>query len=52
MRYTLLNKIRFIITRFTIILFIIFMQNLYEKFYNKKKLINFLLNKIFDFSIN
>ena len=52
MRYTLLNKIRFIITRFTIIFFIIFMQNLYEKFYNNKKLINFLLNKIFDFSIN
>ena len=32
-------------------LFIIFMQNFYEKFYNKKKSIIFILNKIINFSI-
>ena len=46
MRYALLNKLSLIITRIVIILFIIFMQNLYEKFYNKKKLIIFI-NKFF-----
>ena len=54
MRYALLskfqvyNKIIYIIN----VLFIIFMQNFYKKIYNKKKLIIFTLNKIFNFSIN
>ena len=61
MRYALLSKFLFIITRISlsrskitriiIMLFIIFMQNLYEKFYNKKKRVIFILNKILDFSI-
>ena len=46
MRYALLNKFLFTITRIMIVLFIIFMQNLYEKFYNKKKLTIFI-NKPF-----
>ena len=32
-------------------LFVIFMQNFYKKFYNKKKRVIFTLSKIFDFSI-
>ena len=34
-----------------IMLFIIFMQNLYEKFYDKKKRVIFTLSKILNFSI-
>ena len=38
MRYVSLSKSSFNkITRIIIMLFVIFMQNLYEKFYNKKK---------------
>ena len=48
-RYILL--IKFIITRIIIMLFIIFTQNLYKKFHNKKKLIILTSNKIFKFSI-
>ena len=44
---------KFTITRFMIIMLsIIFMQDLYEKFYNKKKLIILTSSKIFNFSIN
>ena len=39
------------ITHIIIILFIIFMQDLYEKFHNKKKSIIFTSNKTFDSSI-
>ena len=48
-RYALLSK--FIVIRIIIMLFIIFIQNLYKKFYNKKKRVIFISNKIFDFSI-
>ena len=52
MRYALLNKFLFNkITRIIIMFFVIFMQNLYEKFYNKKKRIIFTLNKTLNFSI-
>lgn len=51
MRYTSLSKSRRIKNLITI-LFIIFMQNLYEKFYNKKKRVIFTLNKILYFSAN
>ena len=52
MRYTSLNKPLFNkITRIIIVFFIIFMQNLYEKFHNKKKRIIFIINKILNFSI-
>ena len=50
-RYALLNKSRYN-ANFKIVLFILTIQDLYEKFYNKKKLIIFILNKIFNFSIN
>ena len=45
-RFVSLSKSSFTITRIIIMLFIIFMQNLYEKFYNKKKLVMFT-NKSF-----
>ena len=47
MRYVLLSKsqTRKKIIRIMIILFIIFMQDLYEKFYNKEKIIIFTSNK-------
>ena len=41
MRYASLSKPSFIITRIIIVLSIMFIQNLYEKFYDKKKLIIF-----------
>ena len=50
-RYALLNKF-IIIYIIIIVLYIIFMQNLYKMFYNKKKSIIFTLNKIFNFLIN
>ena len=46
MRYALLSKPSFTITRIIIMLSIIFIQNLYKKFHNKKKLIIFI-NKPF-----
>ena len=47
MRYVLLSKLqtRNKIIRIIIMLFIIFMQNFYEKFYNKKKRVIFILVK-------
>ena len=47
MRYTLLNKSRYIIK----MLFIIFIQNLYNRF-NKKKLIIFTSSKTYNFLFN
>ena len=45
-RYALLSKPSFNkITRIIIMLFIMFMQNLYEKFYNKEKSISFTSSK-------
>ena len=46
MRYVSLSKPSFIIIRIIIMLSIMFMQNLYKKFYNKKKLVIFT-NKSF-----
>ncbi|CAF9916932.1 MAG: hypothetical protein ALECFALPRED_010915 [Alectoria fallacina] len=48
MRYALLSKPSFIITRIVTVLFIMFMQNLYEKFYDKEKPIIFTSSKTFD----
>ena len=50
MRYISLSKFRYIIN-LIIILFIFIIQNLYEKFHNKKKRIIFILNKILNSSI-
>ena len=49
MRYAPLSKLqtRNKVTRITTVLFIIFMQNLYEKFHDKKKLIIFISTKLF-----
>ena len=49
MRYASLSKP--IITRIIIMLSVIFMQNLYEKFYNKKKPVILISNKTLDSSI-
>ena len=46
MRYALLNRSSFIITRIMIILFIMFMQDLYEKFHDKEKRV--ISNKTLD----
>ena len=50
MLYALLNKprVRNKIIRIIIVLFIIFMQNLYKKFYDNEKLIIFTSNKTLD----
>ena len=49
-KYINLTHFKSIIIRIKNMLFIIFMQNLYEKFYDKKKRVIFASNKIFDSS--
>ena len=54
MRYILLSKFqaRSKITRIITVFFIIFIQDLYEKFYNKKKRVILTSSKILNFSNN
>ena len=54
MRYASLKltHFKFTITRIMIILFIIFMQNLYKKFHDKKKSIILTSNRILNSLIN
>ena len=47
-KYINLTHFRFTITRIRSVLLIMFMQNLYEKFHNKKKRVIPASNKTFD----